>query len=137
MTMLDEIISAMEKSQQSTVSIDASEVKLWLSATDIEILGAAYSFIMTPRLSRGITPPLTLKDYKDFLLRYYERCFFEDPQSEWASSRYSAGWDLANWIQSLWGQGHKDVLDEVKVWLAQVYREGDSSLRERHHKCHP
>jgi hypothetical protein len=130
MTMLDEITSAMEKSQRSTVPIDGSEVRTWLSATDIETLGAAYSFIMEPRLSRGITPPLTLNDHKNFLLRYYERCFLEDLQSKWASSRYSAGWDLANWIQSLWGQGHKDVLGEVKVWLAKVYREGDSSLRE-------
>jgi hypothetical protein len=130
MTKLGEITSAMEKSQQSTVPIDAREVRLWLSSTEIEILGAAYSFIMTPRFSSGITPPLTLSDYKDFLLTYYERCFREDPQSEWASSRYSAGWDLANWIHSLWEQGHKDVVGELKAWLAEVYREGDPSLRE-------
>jgi hypothetical protein len=128
--MLDEITSAMEKSQHSTVSIDASEIRLWLSAADIETLGAAYCFIMTPCFCRGIDPPLTLSDYKGFLLRYYERCFLEDPQSEWASSRYSAGWDLANWIHNLWEQGQKDVLSEVKVWLAEVYREGNSSLRE-------
>ncbi|MEA2695149.1 MAG: hypothetical protein QOJ16_4536 [Acidobacteriota bacterium] len=130
MTTLIEITAAMETINTAAATIPVDQVRHWLSSSDIEVMGAAYSFIMKPRFYRGIVPPLTLEEYKLFLLKYYERCFREDPVSDWASSRYSAGWDLANWLEDLWKQGHQDVVREVKEWLAALYQDADPSLRE-------
>jgi hypothetical protein len=102
-----------------------------MKSHDLEILGALYVFIMNRRPGRGVEPPLTFQDYKTFLLRYYRRCLLEDPDSNWASSRYSAGWDLVSWFGLLWRDRTvpRTVLAEIKGFLAQLYLEGDEAVR--------
>jgi hypothetical protein len=129
MTNLGEILSAMEVADSSSGTVNAERVRQWLLSSDIDVLGAAYSFLVDPRFYKMITPPLTLDDYQTFFLKYYDRCLRENPQSDWASSRYSAGWDLANWLQGLWEQGHEDVVAKVRDWLAVLYKEADSDLK--------
>lgn len=102
-----------------------------MSSGDIEVLGAVYTFIMDSKNSQRVDPPLLYDDYQRFLLNYYERCLREDPQSSWADSRYSAGWDLVNWFSYIWQDNNipRSGVAELKQLLARLYREGDEKLR--------
>ena len=98
---------------------------------DINVLGAVYRFIMDSEKHRCVEPPLLYADYQRFLLSYYERCFREDPESVWADSRYTAGWDLVNWFSHIWHDTNIPCsgVVELKELLARLYREGDEKLR--------
>jgi len=102
-----------------------------MHSLDIHVLGAVYTFLMNRKKGRSVEPPLEFKDYHDFLLHYYERCFRENPESPWANSSYATGSDLVNWFGHLWRD--KDVpssaVAEIKTLLAKLYREGDENLR--------
>ena len=78
-----------------------------MHSLDIHVLGAVYTFLMNRKKGRSVEPPLEFKDYHDFLLHYYERCFRENPESPWANSSYATGSDLVNWFGHLWRD--KDV----------------------------
>jgi hypothetical protein len=129
MDLAKEIMSSMERLRGSGAAIEAAQVKRWMSSSDIDVLGAAYNFVMDDRYYKKIRPALTIQDYKSFLFLYYERCLRENPQSSWADSRYSAGWDLANWLNSLWKDGYKEVLGEARDWLAALYKSADPEIR--------
>ena len=102
-----------------------------MNDSDIDVLGAVYGFIMNVKDARRVDPPLLYSDYQKFLLSYYERCFLEDPQSVWADSRYSAGWDFVNWFSHIWEDDSipRSGVAELKELLARLYREGDEKLR--------
>jgi hypothetical protein len=130
--MLEEVVGAMERINQGSaerLSLDA--VLRWMSSDDAETLGASYVLLITPLYSNRIEPRLSFEQYKTFLLDYYERCFRDNPQGEWVSSRYVAGWDLVRWFMSLWRDGEipRDALKEIKAWLARMYRSGDEAVR--------
>jgi hypothetical protein len=118
-----------ENLKQSVIS--NKTVLDWMQSSDIEALGALYSFVMKANYSNRIKPVLTQYDYWNFLSRYFARCFREDPNGEWAHSRYQAGWDLANWITKLWKDqpSSSEILVEVRKWLGDLYREADAPLR--------
>ena len=98
---------------------------------NIEILGIVYSFILDTSCAQRIEPALEFDDYHHFLLRYYERCFRENPESAWADSRYSAGSDLVNWFGKVWHdkQLPRFAIDELKEMIGRLYKEGDRELR--------
>jgi hypothetical protein len=102
-----------------------------MSSRNIDVLGAVYAFVMNRKDGRTVEPPLSFKDYQQFLLHYYERCFLEDPESAWADSRYSAGWDLVNWFGVVWRdeKAPPSALAEIKTLVAKLYRNGDEALR--------
>jgi hypothetical protein len=87
--------------------------------------------ITKPRYSQRIQPALTFQEYKEFLVRYFDCCLRLNPDGEWAHTRYEAGWDLASWFGALWQNQDipRQSLQEVKNWLASVYRQGDTELK--------
>jgi hypothetical protein len=95
------------------------------------VLGAVYCFLMNRKDGRTVEPPLSFKDYQQFLLHYYERCFLEDPKSAWADSRYSAGWDVVNWFGIVWRDENAppSAVADIKGLLAKLYSNGDEALR--------
>jgi hypothetical protein len=95
---------------------------------DIELLGFLDAIIHDKRFH--IEPALPLHDYTQWVKRYYGRCFRENPDGESSDSSYSAGWDFLGVFISLWDDGvSRDVLTDLKLWLAALYKEGDSRLR--------
>ncbi len=130
--LLNEIISEMGGSDFTlTRFIPREKVQYWIGSEDIEILGAVYALIGDKRHYTRIQPALSFKDYHTFIMHYYERCFKENPKSEWANSRYSAGWDLVNWFIGLWNDPDvpRKALKELKDWLAKLYKDGNDDLR--------
>ena len=112
-----------------TDAVSLSDVRQWFKNDDIEVLGFTNALIHDARFR--IQPPLTPSEYRSFVTHYLERCLKEDPKSEWADSRYSAGTTLVNVFASLWRDSRvpRDVLKELKVWLGRLYLEGDESIR--------
>ena len=96
---------------------------------DIESMGAIYALI-TGHFSR-IQPPLEFAIYYPFALRYFERCLVENPQSEWAETRYGAGTNIIGWFVWCWRDPRQrtSTVPELKRWLATLYLAGDSEVR--------
>ena len=106
-----------------------SDVQRWMSSTDIEILGFAGALLSDRRFR--IEPPITLNDYINFEMHYFEMCLREIPDGERLDSRYSAGADLVNIFAHLWRDSSvpRIVLDDLKTWLGRLYKEGDPEIR--------
>ena len=133
---LDQVLSELglptsAKGVSTPRAVSKGRVLEIMSDGDINVLGAVYTFIMDSKNNQRVEPPLLYADYQRFLLSYYERCFREDPQSAWADSRYSAGWDLVNWFSHIWQDNNipRSGVAELKDLLARLYREGDEKLR--------
>ena len=98
-TLLSEVTSELEKlKEQSDRTVSRAKLERWINADDIHVLGATYALISDPNHVARITPPLQLSEVSAFLQRYFVRCLREDPKSDWADSRYTAGWDIVRWL---------------------------------------
>jgi hypothetical protein len=132
---LQEIISRLYATPEhaewtpKTDVIALSDVQRWMASSDIEILGLTYSLLSDRRFR--IEPPIPLSEYIRFIKHYYARCLRENPDGEWSDSRHSALSDLVNVFASLWRDLSvpRPVLDDLKMWLVQLYKEGDADIR--------
>ena len=124
---LAEVIAARRRLREDPRSLlDRDQVLRWSASEDIDTLGALSSLLFHPDESRRITPNLTLEDYLQIELPYLERCLKEDPQGEWADSRWQAGGLLANWIKDIWrDERFRPFVDSIRDWLAQLYKSTD------------
>ena len=129
--MLEEIRRELQSSRDETREIPASRVRNWMSSKDPDVLGATYGFFHSAHTGR-IRPKLSFDEIFDFTLAYYEWCIRTDPPpGRWASTRYSAGWDLASWFFVLWDQKRdKKYFDRIKLKLEQLYESGDADLKQ-------
>ena len=130
---LAEIISEFgEDSEHPPTNPVAQErVKRWMKSNDIDVLGATYAFITDPKHYPRIEPPLAFADYYPFVIRYVERCLRENPDGEWADSRYLAGHSLVAWFVKFWDDPEvpRHSLHDMKRWLGGLYKAGDEELR--------
>jgi hypothetical protein len=132
---LQEIISRLWTTPEhaewipKTDVVALSDLQTWMHSTDIEILGFTHALLSDRRFR--IEPPISLGDYIEFTQRYYERCLKENPDGDWSDSRYSAGTDLVNIFVGLWKDPSvpRPVLAQLKVWLGQLYKDGDAEIR--------
>jgi hypothetical protein len=106
-----------------------SDVQRWMASTDIEILGFTDALLSDRRFR--IEPPIALDDYIKFMKHYYERCLRENPDGEWSDSRHSASADLVNRFANLSRDSSvpRPVLDDLKLWLGRLYKDGSSDIR--------
>jgi hypothetical protein len=132
---LQEIISRLWNTPEraewtpKTDVVALSDIQRWMVSSDIEILGFTHHFVSDRRFR--IEPPISLPEYVEFAKRYCERCLRENPDGEWSDSRYSAGGDLVNIFASLWrdSSAPRTILDDLKVWLGNLYKEGSPEIR--------
>jgi hypothetical protein len=102
----------------------------WSRDSDLEVQGALYSFLSEASFYTRIVPPLSTGDYQEFALHYWERCMRENPDGEWADTRYGAARALTAFIKNLWEtEENGELLKEIKIWLERMYREGDEDMR--------
>src|SRR6266436_861072 len=132
---LQEIISRLWTTPEhaewipKTDVVALSDAQKWMASSDIEILGFTHALLSGRRFR--IEPPISISEYIEFSKRYYERCLKENPDGDWSDSRYSAGADVGNIFASLWRDSSvpRPVLEDLKMWLARLYREGDTEIR--------
>jgi hypothetical protein len=101
----------------------------WMRTDDIECMGAIYSLI-SDHFDR-IQPALRFDEYHPFVLAYCRRCLLEDPQGEWADTRYGAGSNVILWFVWSWRDPDQrtTTIPAVKEWLAGLYVAGDAEVR--------
>lgn len=105
-------------------------VKEWMASGDLDALGAVHAILQTPQYSKRIAPPIDEDERRCFVMHYLERCLKENPDTDWASTRYEAGWELASWFSDLWNDPvARAFCAEIKSKLAALYRSGDDALR--------
>jgi hypothetical protein len=104
----------------------------WMQSSSLDELALVSRFILEKKYADRISPPLTFQEAFSFLLMYFERCLIENPESDWAATRYEAGRELTFLIKSLWRTGDFsiDALANLKEWLARLYKSGDAELRD-------
>jgi hypothetical protein len=109
--------------------IPGDKLRQWITSGDLEVLGYVHSLLDDQRFRSE--PPLTLEEYLEFLKRYTERCFVENPESQWASSRYMAGYDLVGAFAAMWRDPAvpRSVFGDIKSWLAEIYRKSSDEVR--------
>jgi|SRR5208337_1712163 len=133
MTSLDEIKSEFETITgiAKSTQISKEKVRSWLQSQDLEVLGAVHCLIMDKTIYLRIQPQLSIEDYHLFSMHYLGRCIRENPDGEWAESRYLAGGTLVNWFVHLWNDKAvpRHIVKELKDWLAKLYREGNEEIR--------
>jgi hypothetical protein len=130
--MLREIVAELESPAGAMGSvISEKKVRQWMATTDLEAMGALYALLSEPAQVARIRPPIDKLDVSAFLRHYFERCITENPESEWADSRYSAGWDIAGLLKH-WTKA-KDLdsneLAEWARWLGELYKKGDDAIQ--------
>jgi len=125
---LQEIVAVLAL-ESSSESIPRQRVLEWMRTDDLESMGALYSLI-TDHVSR-IHPALQFDEYYPFALTYFQRCLFENPQSEWAKARYDAGMDILGWFVSAWRDPEQraSTVPHLKEWLGSLYLTGDAGVR--------
>jgi hypothetical protein len=101
----------------------------WMQTDDIECMGAIHS-VITEHYDR-VQPALQFDEYHSFVLTYFQRCLLEDPQSEWAATRYGAGHAFIGWFVWAWRRPERrtSTIPELKEWLAALYLAGDADVR--------
>jgi len=106
-----------------------SDIQRWMGSSDIETLGFTHSLLSDTRFR--VEPPISIAEYIHFTKNYYERCLRENPDGEWSSPSYIACGELVNIFASLWRDAlvPRSVMDDLKAWLGQLYREGDTKIR--------
>lgn len=127
-TIVDEF-GLPEKPRHSVVP--KQRVLDWMKSDDLEALGALYTFVMKADYASRIQPALSVSEVWEFISRYFERCFRENPTDEWAHGRYNAGWDLASWLGKVWKDDSftTEARTKIKQWLATQYKNGDTDIK--------
>ncbi len=135
-TTLEEIIDTLWVHPENgewtpkTCVIPGKSFREWMLSSDIEALGFTYHMLSDHRFR--VEPQLSLDEYLEFVRRYYGRCFIENPDGEWADSRWSAGSDLVNVLAFHWNNAEvpKSVMEDWKTWLADIYKRGSEEVRK-------
>jgi hypothetical protein len=129
--MLQEIIRELETSPGQGTTIPALQVRNWMSSEDADTLGATYGFLSNAAQIQRVSPSLQFDEVFSFMLRYYEFCFKTDPKSQWANSRYSAGWNLTGWFTRMWDEKRdKEYFQAIKSLLERLYITGTPELKK-------
>lgn len=121
---------ALAEQLRSLSSISGDDLVSWMNVSNIETLGVLYDAISDPAIVQRVRPGLSTAQAQDFLRRYFGRCLLENPQGEWADSRYTAAWDAARWLKASWTSLHDSERLQWKEWLTDLYRHSDATVRE-------
>lgn len=129
--IIDQLWDAPEYGEwkQKTDTVPLGDVEEWITSDDIEVLGFTHG-LLSDRKFR-VEPPISLPAYIEFTKQYFARCIRENPDGQWSDTRYGVGGSFVNLFGSLWRDQSlpRTVLADLKNWLANTYREGDSEIR--------
>ena len=111
---------------------DGNLIKKWMKSTNIEVLGTIHSYVGDRIYSSKISPPFVAKDFLELQKKYFSRCILEDPEQPWVHNRAEAILDLMPWFYNFWNNPDitQNLLDDFNAWIAQIYKEGDTDVKE-------
>lgn len=111
--------------------IPYEEFEKWSKSDSLEDLELLSILIFEKSFYEKIKPFLSIKDYQRVLLPYFKRCIIENHEKTNISTRYEACWAMLNWFNYLWKEKrkHHDQLLEIKIFLFDLYKNGDEKIR--------
>jgi len=111
---------------------DGDIIRKWIISGDIEALALLYVLLNKKNYFMKIRPHLSFIDYFNLIKNYFTLCFETDHDHPRIISRYTAGRDLIGWFMSFWNDENipRKYLEEMKEWLAKLYKEGDKDIKE-------
>jgi len=129
----DTIIQEMIAYHHSSVSIPRTKIYQWMQYKDIDIMGITADFVTWASYIERIDEEIEQKDLEAFLFEYYERCLDEDPDTDWAETRYGACRTMISWFRAI-----PDDVDpascsfivHMKDWLTDVYLKSGEDIRD-------
>lgn len=131
---LSEIVSSFGTSDHpNTAPIEREKVRKWIKeAKEIEVQGALCSYLLGRDYTSRIVPPLEFSDFHPFVSSYFLRCISENPQGQWADTRYGAGMALANWFKALNGDPSvpRRALSDIKQSIQDLWDRADKAVRD-------
>jgi len=131
--LFEEIAQELKSTRNERTPIPQSRIRNWMERpdADADAFGATYVFLSKAEHVGRVTPPLDFDSVFQFMLRYYEFCLKTNPESKWANSNYSAGWDLVGWFVWMWDEKReKKYFDSIKAMLKEVYIAGCPELKK-------
>jgi hypothetical protein len=125
--VIAEIVARVESSEP----IPRATALTWLHSDILEVQGVAEYVLFECGACTRVHPYLSVRDYVDFMMPYYERCLKENPDGEYAPSSFMAGAEIVGGFLHLWREGStpRELLEEMRDWLERLYREGDAGMR--------
>lgn len=130
--MNNAIIEAINNAKKHNVKIPLSHIEKWSGSLDVDVMGAVFYILTDENCYANITPSPKIESYNDFFLRYFEYCILNDPDSNWADSRYTACYNVTKWFKYLWRNNKKNqlALKKIKTWLENICKQGDSNIQK-------
>lgn len=117
-------IQQIESAMQGTGTVSASQVRIWLRSTSVEVLGAVNVHIM--QNTRRVRPPLSMDEICSTVQEYYRQCLTQNLQdSQYAPNRSIAGLELVGWFRSLWRDPAvpREYVDRLRAMLRNLCAE--------------
>lgn len=126
-------LSSIQAAVESSGVIRRKDVLSWLQSSDLEVLGAAAYVLTCGDTYERIEPSITGEELEQFLFPIYERSLREDPNGEFALSRYEAARELIGWFTAVpMDEALEDqsFLLHLKDWMERVYKHGNQDVRD-------
>lgn len=124
------MVRQIERRIEQGLSLPRSLVEEWMTTDDLESMGAVMSLLYG---HHGLIDDMpTMDAIIDLSLRYYDRCLRENPDGEYAPSRYIAGYEFVRWYRMMRRDEAvpETVLMKGRQMLRRVYEEGDEETRK-------
>lgn len=125
--MIENILYAL-KEEKEVPNIDHDAIISWFDADNSELMGKVYTIITDSRVTNKIHPALGEDEVYLFVSEYLLHCIRTNPDDEWSDGRYTAGWDLANWMYH-WKKIDMEKVTRVKNALSDIYKNGDINIK--------
>ncbi len=127
-----EIIENVEKQRFDNIKITQEMVNSWVQSDDLEILGMLYALLTNVRCNSFFETNIKDDAKFNFLPNYFITCILEDPDSEWADSRYTAAIDFSSWFREICSdtKTNKTYILLIVKRLADLYLNSNDDIKE-------
>lgn len=129
---VDFLESALTIFRDSGRPIPSSVVDACIASEDLEMQGALHYFLEKEEFLSRITPSIPEHRILDFFLNYWSKCLIQDPDGEWADSRYQACRDCMGRFLNYWQDRSKRELEllRIKTWFAECFISGAPEIKD-------
>lgn len=128
---IDYAINLMQNNDnKSLLKVSLLNLEQWARDDNISNLGKLYYFMSTTTCTKFSEDKLFADVSSTFLQNYYLRCIKENPDDEWADSRYTAAWDCAGWFMKLHAENKLKILNDFTERLSVLYKSSDYKTKE-------
>ena len=127
------VIREIIASAESTKPMDRETLAAWMRSDDPEVLGVVHALLKDKATRAHLISSVDSEALQEFLCRTYTLSFQEDPDGEWAYSRYEAALELVAWFLNSGGylaDLGTDFLCRLRELMSSLYLQGNDEVRQ-------